>query len=119
MDFTRKTGIIIYISVLINAKLLHCIDVNRNVTMAPVVNENTNNNNNTSSSTTESDSSNQTTKLDSTIQPQEYGDAIKICNGTFPTPKGTEYTICEKMNRVVRNDRVKKNYNILVQICQL
>lgn len=86
MELLSKISIIIY--VFIFAKLFHCIDVS-NETMVEVSNESTNIIN-----TTESNSLNQTTKFDGSIQPHENGDAMQMCNQSFPTPKGTVFDIC-------------------------
>lgn len=88
MELSCKISIIIYVSVFIFAKLFHCIDVS-NETIVEVSNENTNITN-----TTEFNSQNQTTKLDGSIQPHENGDAMQICNQSFPTPKGIVLDMC-------------------------
>lgn len=90
MDISRKLCLIIYDLLFIFAKLCYCIDVsNGTVTATETVESVVEESSNTSSNTTEINSSNQTTKFDSTIQPPENGDAIQICNRTYPTPKGT------------------------------
>lgn len=89
MNISRKVCLIIYVVLFIFAKLCYCIDVSNGTvtateTVESVVDESSN-----TSNTTEINSSNQTTKFDSTIQPPENGDAMHICNRTYPTPKGT------------------------------
>lgn len=63
-------------------KLFHCIDVSNKTVNVDAVNENGIITSNTSEST---DSFDQTT----ISEPLENGDAMQMCNQTFPTPKGT------------------------------
>lgn len=81
MHFTSKISPVIYILVFIFVKLYHCNDVSNKTVM---LNENggINANSNISEITNLSE---QTT----TIQPQENGNVMQMCNQTFPTPKGT------------------------------
>lgn len=84
MELSCRISIIIYVLVFIFAKLFHCIDVSFE-SSAGAVNESTN-----ISVTTESISPDQI-PLDGSIQPQENGDVMQICNQSFPTPKGIVY----------------------------
>lgn len=84
MGFSVKFMIIIYISVSILAKLFYCIDVsseNSTITTDDTTIESENSNDN-STNTIPSDQS-------PTIQPQENGNPMQICNQSYPIPKGT------------------------------
>lgn len=90
MELSSRIAVIIYVLVFVFAKLFHCIDVSNGTAVGSDANNDDSNISNSNETVSLSD---QTTKLDGGIQPQENGnaDAMQMCNQSFPTPKGTVY----------------------------
>lgn len=96
MGFSVKFMIIIYISVFILAKLFYCIDVNSEI--STITTDDT-----TIESANSSDDATNTIPSDQspTIQPQENGNPMQICNQSFPIPKGTVCCVCTILDSAV------------------
>lgn len=113
MVFPCKIASIIYILLFICVKLFHCIDVsNETITMTE---ETIGNENENGTYTIDINSSNQTTILNSDVQPQENGGVMLICNRTYPTPRGTVCSIfCCSIEKFSCNTNVTMNEFMLV-----